>query len=1552
MKATKVLLIDDDRSSRRGIAGYLRDVAGFKVDERASGQAALEHLAIHEEEYQVVLLDWVLDSPETNGTFVLEQIGTKYPHLPVIVFTGAVSDAGAKAIELGAYRYLLKPIDPIELVNTIRSLAEQDAALRNLAVTLRQILGADMCLVWRLNRRDKRFRMVAWDGNHDLDSAEMGIELDADDPVLVGILTEGEPHFLIDVQKSSRYRHPNYAVRHGWTSLVTIPLLHRGRVIGLLDGYFCQRREYRKEQSQRENAMLRAYADQAAEAIYATELFRQSQSLTEIDSLLNESFNLGHILQVVLRKGIDLVGADAGWLYLLDREKQELILAESGDKDATGAPECYRLDDSIVGQVVRESSAKIIVDSQVSSLSTSLPIAGAQSQIVVPLRREDQSIGALVATSHYSNAFFNDDVRLLSSLAQKATLAINRAKLTGYYHELSQPPHYSREEFAEKVVKAVHDLTGRSVSLWLWDRKDGCLRIAAMRGVPDEYHTLGPIKIDDEALASYALRTGEVVNRKDILDTTLEPSLKYQTTAKNAGWRSALIVPLFTSEGHPLGTMHLYGRTKGQFGSVEVDFVRGFANQVAAISENAQLYSDQKDRADILTNLNETSKSFIEKTDLRSVLDEVAESAQSLLGGDAVILYEYDAPKQDLVFPPTYRGVNFPEYLHERGEFHQSSVAMQMAKGALQAQYLQDTEEVKRGQVQHSSVRPNFVQRENIKSSARIRLEAMGKTVGVLFVNYRSHHVFDETEKKSFELFANFAAVAIERTRLHEYSSQQANALREIVEIVAAIGPESDPLPTILRKVVDLFKADYGSFSFVDPDARQLVFQAIWEKDRLLTGEQIPVEKRVQSWDKGITGFVARDWRRAYRVGNVRKDAHYQPWYEESNSELVVPLIENGKTPVGVLNLESSKPDAFSLTDENLCQNLANIALMAIEKDRLFDTIQLFNEQLDRLHQISQRQTLEQVFQNVLNSINAIMGEGSSAALELYDTGLEEGTMYPAAGPMKEYLLGMPPRSSGTARHVIKTKRPLYLDDVLNPPQHTPTVRPESIAQGVKSFAALPIRGQERIVGMLFVNLQKQIAFSQEVQRILELFANHTAIAIENTLLFGRLNASNAQLERRVTELDALVQIGRVVSNAGMNEVLEIVHDEAERLMDARNLYIALYDEEADEVSFPLAYSDGAKIKIGSGPWSSRRRAQPLNAGEQRKQGEPRYGLTEYVIDHPQGETSIGDVWEWAKERDIELSLDIPTKSWIGAPLKVWNPVNRKERIVGVISIQSHEKEDAYSEDDLRVLELMASQAAVAIENTSLYGEMDRLIENRTTQLLNARRQLEASERLSLLNQVGAVFAHRINNMTGTIESRTNYVRRFLLTIVGKDHKAVRMLDGIAGDIELLMEASAELKGTATPSQPAILEIPSLIDDALDRVSSTRVDFDEIQVNKSIDTSLPNVLADRSALADVLENLIRNAVDAMSSGGILGVAATSVQHEAHRYVEIRISDSGGGIPQEDIPHLFDLFHSTKEKGLGFGLSQGQLYIRSIGGKIEVTSEVGEGSTFTILLPAD
>jgi two-component system NtrC family sensor kinase len=226
--------------------------------------------------------------------------------------------------------------------------------------------------------------------------------------------------------------------------------------------------------------------------------------------------------------------------------------------------------------------------------------------------------------------------------------------------------------------------------------------------------------------------------------------------------------------------------------------------------------------------------------------------------------------------------------------------------------------------------------------------------------------------------------------------------------------------------------------------------------------------------------------------------------------------------------------------------------------------------------------------------------------------------------------------------------------------------------------------------------------------------------------------------------------------------------------------------------------------------------------------------------------------------------------------------------------------------------------------------------------------QIMKSERLATLGQLAAGVAHEINNPLGTISIHTQMV----LDDLGKDNDSCK--ESLAVVMKQTNRAGRIVKDLleyARQSEPEmrILKINDILRKAI-TITIHSAELQNIRVTTNLTPELVDLKGDSDKLQQVFVNIILNALQAMPKGGELTI---STRHaEGDKLIEIEISDTGCGIPQEHLSKLFDPFFSTKStgEGTGLGLSVSLGIIEKHSGTIDVKSKVGEGSTFIIRLP--
>jgi signal transduction histidine kinase len=243
----------------------------------------------------------------------------------------------------------------------------------------------------------------------------------------------------------------------------------------------------------------------------------------------------------------------------------------------------------------------------------------------------------------------------------------------------------------------------------------------------------------------------------------------------------------------------------------------------------------------------------------------------------------------------------------------------------------------------------------------------------------------------------------------------------------------------------------------------------------------------------------------------------------------------------------------------------------------------------------------------------------------------------------------------------------------------------------------------------------------------------------------------------------------------------------------------------------------------------------------------------------------------------------------------------------------------------------------------SLAEEQHRLEETNSC-LQRMQQQLIQSERLATVGKMAAWVAHEINNPLAIIKTSV----RIIQNQSREDSKILRRLHSIDEEVSRIAHILRELLNCSpSSSTQEVVDVNAIIH-SLEPLLAPALQSEQIALRVMLEPDLPQVCMASDRFKQVLFNIIRNAEEAMSAGGDL-VIQTMRQGDR---IQVRITDTGGGIPPEHLGQVFAPFFTTKgpEGGKGLGLAISYGLVVSANGRIDVESEVGKGSTFRVSLP--
>jgi signal transduction histidine kinase len=288
-----------------------------------------------------------------------------------------------------------------------------------------------------------------------------------------------------------------------------------------------------------------------------------------------------------------------------------------------------------------------------------------------------------------------------------------------------------------------------------------------------------------------------------------------------------------------------------------------------------------------------------------------------------------------------------------------------------------------------------------------------------------------------------------------------------------------------------------------------------------------------------------------------------------------------------------------------------------------------------------------------------------------------------------------------------------------------------------------------------------------------------------------------------------------------------------------------------------------------------------------------------------------------------------------------------EDKLLDLIVLGDKLQGRAYTSEDLNIFSVLAGQAALAIENASLYENIEEKVKQRTKELVEVQKQLVHAEKLATVGTLAGGVAHEINNPLTAILTNV----QMLLADNEPDRESLEMIE------EATKRCKTIVQKLMTFSQKPMANTMMYQVNVLDIVQHTvnflkfQLEQENITLEVLADKNSYSVRANHDELEQVLTNIVLNAKDAIKQIKKNGTVYISVS-ENENSILISVKDDGAGIPKAILNRIFDPFYTTKEvgKGLGLGLSICQTIIEKHKGKILVESQENKGSTFTIQLP--
>ena len=462
----------------------------------------------------------------------------------------------------------------------------------------------------------------------------------------------------------------------------------------------------------------------------------------------------------------------------------------------------------------------------------------------------------------------------------------------------------------------------------------------------------------------------------------------------------------------------------------------------------------------------------------------------------------------------------------------------------------------------------------------------------------------------------------------------------------------------------------------------------------------------------------------------------------------------------------------------------------------------------------------------------------------------------------------------------------------------------------------VPLIAGHEVLGVIDLKSDSCTRIQTDMEDMLATLASQAALVLRNA-------STHQELEQHYKEISLLYEIQQeLTSTLEYQRVLELIVDRTKRLLRATECTIRL-SEERDTKRFIRIAATTGRMFIGPDelPFEQALIDQQVFGGEL---------------------LAIDDVRADARFPDREDAIKAGVVSMLCAPLMV------RRKVIGTIRLYTSERRE-FTVSDRKMLLAIAGQAAVSIEHARLYRQIE--LKNRellasNVELRKTQKELVKKEKLAALGEMAATVAHEIRNPLTSVRGFAQRIaRKYGPTADGRLGEYTSIIIEEVDRLNKFIKDVLDFARRAKPDyQPANLnrllsEIITLMRDELTVQS--------IVVLSDLDMGLHETVVDEALMKQVFLNLLQNARQAMSKGGILTVRTQNSGND----VRIRIVDDGGGIPKDILQKIWTPFYTTKTQGTGLGLSLVQRIVDDHQGRIYIRSRVGRGTVVDMFLPA-
>ena len=896
--------------------------------------------------------------------------------------------------------------------------------------------------------------------------------------------------------------------------------------------------------------------------------------------------------------------------------------------------------------------------------------------LVAPLISGDEIRGRIsLQNLDRANAFDEDDVRLLTTLAGSLSVALENARLV----------HETRQRNAELALinsvqdaiageldtQAIYDAVGDRIQEIFDAQVVSIITIDETTGLTHFPYLIERgerLEVDPQLIAAGFSR--HVLDARESLliteDMDAESERYGSPTVAGEDTKSGLWVPLVAG-GKAIGAISLQNADREHaFGESDQQLLETLAGSLSVALENARLVHETRQRNAELALINGVQEAIAGELDSQAIYDAVGERIRDV----------FDAEVLGISMLETATGLLYDRYLIERGERLDeepwtpsgfSKHVLDTRRPLLVAENVNEVAEKYGSETVEGS--------EDPKSVLFVPLVVAGTATGVISLqNISREHAFSESDQQLLETLAGSLSVALENARLVHETRQRNAELALINSVQDSIAGELDQqaiYDVVGEKLREVFDAQAVDIAVHDEAAQLLRFVYQIERGVHFPNVTLPVigfRKHVMETREPLS--ILEDMDAALvEFGNpiavTGEPSH--------GSAIFQPLVVGGRA-TGVISIQNLDHEhAFDHSDQRLLATIAGSLGVAL------DNAQLVHETRQRNAELALINGVQDAIAGELEP-QAIYDAVGDRIRDVFDAHtMTIGTINEATGLMEfpyivergERLEAESAPAAGFSKHVLETRQPLLIaeDMEAEAERFGSTIL---AGEWPRSALFVPLVAGRKATGVISLqNVDREHAFGESDQQLLTTLAGSLSVALENARLVH-------ETRQRVGELATVNSVGHALSSQlDLDGLIELVGEQVRETFNADIAYVALHDEAAGQIEFAYYWESG-----------ERRAEAPMKFGE---------GLTTEIL-----QSRAPLLVNRRGQHDELASLGTPSLSYLGVPILLGNEA------IGVISVQSIDEEGRFGEADSRLLGTIAANVGVAIQNARLFSEVDR----------------------------------------------------------------------------------------------------------------------------------------------------------------------------------------------------------------------------------------------------